>query len=417
MSDDAEVGPSGLAGDFGTAWRGWAIAFTGAAINVVLGAWYAWSVIGRAIGEQWGWSQTQCSLPFAAATVAFSITLVFAGRLQDKVGPRRVAMAGGLLLGSAMVLSSFSRDPWIITLVYGVLGGVGIGVGYSGTVPAALKWFPADRKGLVSGIVVAGVGLAAVFMAPLTHRLLGQFGIQGTFRIMGVGTMAIVALLGSTLRNPPEGFRPGPPSDAVPVATTGRDMDWTEVLRTPQFYGLWLLYVLSAAPGLMIIANSVQILSIPREQVFSPVVAPMIIAVFSTLGRLLGGLASDWLGRERTLLAVFLMQAVNVALLSLHATQPALMAGFAVAGLLYGAFFPLLPAAMADYYGLKNLGVNYGMVGTAFGVAGLSGILLGGYVKDLLRTYEPAYWIFAAMLVAAALLASSLQAPARKSAA
>lgn len=396
-------------------WRGWAIPFTGAAINVVLGSWYAWSVIGKAIGEQWGWTATQCSLPFAVATVSFSLTMVFAGRVQDTAGPRLVAVAGGLLLGSAMILCSFFQDPRSITLAYGLLGGFGIGVGYSGTVPAALKWFPPNKKGLISGIVVAGVGLAAVFMAPLTHRLLLAFGIQGTFRIMGIGTMVSVTLLGLALRNPPDGFKPSSPRrEAAPAPIAGGDWEWTETLRTPQFYGLWLVYVLSVAPGLMIIANSVQILSVPEDQVLDPIVAPMIIATFSTLGRVLGGFVSDWMGRRRTLVAVFLLQAVNVTGLSLYANQPALMIGFAASGLLYGAFLALVPAAVADYYGLKNLGVNYGMVATAFGVAGLLGTLVGGSMKDVLRTYDPAYWIFAAMLVTAALLASLLRTPCRK---
>jgi MFS transporter, OFA family, oxalate/formate antiporter len=394
----------------GRNWRGWTIAFTGAAINVILGGWYAWSVIGRAIGEQWHWTQTQCSLPFAVATVSFALTMVFAGRVQDSTGPRRVAMAGGLLLGSAMILSSFSTSPWVITLTYGVLGGMGIGVGYCGTVPAALKWASPNRKGLMAGIVVAGVGLAAVFMAPLTHHLLGNFGIQGTFRVLGIGTLVSVGLLGSTLRNPPAGFRIAGRS-SVGGGSATREWHWREMIGTWQFYNLWLIYVLSAAPGLMIIANSVQILSMPSEQVFNPVLAPMIVAGFGALGRVLGGFASDWLGRRTTLIIIFVVQAANVAALSLHATQPAVMVGFALAGLLYGAFFPLLPTVVAEYFGLSNLGLNYGLVATAFGVAGLSGILLGGQVKDLLRTYDPAYWIFAAMLAAAALLASQLSAP------
>ena len=391
---------------------GWLITFTGSTINVILGSWYAWSVISKAIARDWGWSQAQCNLPFAVATVSFSLTMIFAGRLQDKFGPRLVAICDGTLLGSAMMLSSLSQDPWAITMSYGVLGGLGIGVGYSGTVPSALKWFPPENKGLISGIVVAGVGLAAVFMSPLTHYLLGVFGIPGTFRIMGIGTIATVPLLGMMLRNPPEGYQAAAASRADPaIPATHRDRDWPEMVRTPQFYALWLMYVLSAAPGLMIIANAVQLLSLPEEKIFDPVIAPMIVAAFSTCGRVFGGFISDLIGRRRTLVAVFLLQAANVGGLSLHGTQPALMAGFALAGLLYGSFFALLPAVITDFYGLKNLGVNYGLTATAFGAAGLLGSLLGGYIKDLLRSYDPAYWIFAGMLATAALLASVTRTP------
>ncbi len=400
-------------------WYGWRIVFTGAAINVVLGSWYSWSVIGKAIAREWGWTQAQAGLPFAIATVSFSLTMIVAGRVQDSYGPRVVAVAGGLLLGCAMLISSLSQDPQAIALTYGVMGGCGIAVGYSGTVPAALKWFPPQRKGLVAGIVVAGVGLAAVFISPLTSYLLSALGIAGTFRVLGVGTIVLVALLGMVLRNPPDGYRPpGPPgvraqTSAAPTPVASGERDWREVLMTPQFYAIWVMFVLSAAPGLMIIANAVQILSVPEQQTFNPVLAPMVIALFSTCGRVLGGYVSDWIGRRRTLVAVFLLQGVNVGCLSLYSTQPQLLGAFALAGLLYGAFFPLLPAMMADFYGLRHLGVNYGMVGTAFGASGITGILLGGYVKDLLRSYDLAYWIFAAMLGSAALLAVAVRAPRR----
>jgi OFA family oxalate/formate antiporter-like MFS transporter len=395
-------------------WLAWLITFTGAAINVVLGSYYSWSIIGKAVSKEWGWSQTQSSLPFALVTVSFSLTMIFAGRLQDKVGPRLVAIAGGLLLGGAMILASFFKGPLTVALIYGLLGGAGIAVGHSGTVPAALKWVPPHRKGLASGIVVAGVGLAALLNSPLASYLLSAFGIQGTFRIMGIGTAVIVFALGIIMRNPPEGFR----SAATRAATikspaTSRDWNWPEMLKTPQFYGVWFMYVLSAAPALMIIANAVQILSLPANQTFNPVLAPMIIVSCSTGGRILGGYVSDWIGRRRTLVAVFLLQALNVAGLSLHETQLAFMAAFALAGLLYGSFFALLPAVMSDFYGLKHFGVNYGIIGTAFGTAGLLGTQLGGYVKDLVKTYDPVYWIFAGMLGTASLLAFLTRTPRR----
>lgn len=385
---------------------GWLIAFTGSAINIVLGSWYSWSVIGKTISREWGWSPAQSSLPFALLTMSFSITMIFAGRLQDRTGPRLVAIAGGLLMGSAMFLSSFSQNPLTIAFTYGILGGAGVAVGHSGTVPVAIKWVPPQRKGLASGIVVAGVGLAAVFMTPLTHLLIINFGIQGTFRIMGVVIALAVPLLGIALRNPPEGFRSAQKEEFdVNTGATVRERDWLEVLKTPQFYGIWFMFMLSASPVLMVIANSVQILSLPKEQIFNPVVAPILVVSFSAGGRILSGYVSDRIGRRRTLVVVFMIQALNVVGLSLYETQYELMTAFALAGLLYGAFFPLLPAIMSDFYGLKHLGVNYGIIGTAFGTAGILGTQLGGYVKELLLSYDPAYWIFSGMLCIAALLA------------
>ncbi len=391
---------------------GWLMAFTGSAINIILGSWYSWSVIGKAVSKEWGWSAAQSGLPFALLTMSFSITMIFAGRLQDRAGPRLVAIAGGLLMGGAMFLCSFSQDPLTIAFTYGILGGAGVAVGHSGTVPAAIKWAPPERKGLAAGIVVAGVGLAAVFMTPLTHLLLINFGIPWTFRILGIVIGFLVPLLGILLRNPPEGFHPVQKKEAALSGTAAvRDRNWLEVLKTPQFYGTWFMFLLSASPALMVIANSVQILSIPEEQVFNPVVAPIIVVSFSAGGRLISGYVSDRIGRRMTLVAVFSIQALNVAGLSFYESQIPLMAAFALAGLLYGAFFPLLPTIMSDFYGLKHLGVNYGIIGTAFGTAGVLGTQLGGYIKELLLSYDPAYWIFSGTLCVAALLAFIIHKP------
>ncbi len=393
---------------------GWFIVFTASAINVVMGSYYSWSVIGKAISKEWGWTQTQASLPFALITVSFSLAMIFAGRLQDRIGPRFVAIAGGLMFGGGMILSSFFKTPGMIALTYGLLGGAGIAVGYSGTVPVAMKWFPPQRKGLVTGIVVAGVGMAALLNAPLANWLVGAYGIQGAFRIMGVGTVVIVVALGMVLRNPPERiYLQATRADADGTGGSNTDTDWMEVLKTPQFYGVWFMYVLSVAPVLMIIANSVQILSYTANQKFNPVIAPILIVSFSTAGRILGGYISDLIGRRKTLIAAFLIQALNIALLSVYETQVPFIGAFVLSGLVYGAFFALLPAIMADFYGLKNLGVNYGMIGTAFGVSGVLGTQLGGYVGELLKSFDQVYWMFGGMLVCAAVMAFLTRTPRR----
>ena len=187
--------------------RGWTVALAGLGVNLILGVLYAWSVMGKALVVQWHWNKTQAALPFAMSTAAFALTMVFAGRAQDKLGPRWVAMSGGILLGLGLALSALAHEPFLMVLTFGVVGGIGIGLGYCATTPAAVKWFPAARKGLITGIVVSGVGLAAVYMSPLTQWLLKTTDIPSTFLILGIGAAIVVALLAQLLRNPPADYQ------------------------------------------------------------------------------------------------------------------------------------------------------------------------------------------------------------------
>ncbi len=394
--------------------RGWVVTLAGLGINLVLGALYAWSVMGKALVVQWKWSKADAGLPFAICTASFAIMMIFAGRMQDKMGPRRVAQLGGLLFGAGLAASSLAHTPLTMALTFGVLGGIGIGLGYSATTPAAIKWFPPARKGLITGLVVAGVGSAAIYIAPLTQWLLGRTTIQNTFLVLGAGAFVLILLFSLILSNPPADFRPAVAAPAAgaprPAAVAGRDRDWPEMLRTPQFYLLWLIYVLAATAGLMLISN---VAIIAKEQAAweAGFVGVMILAGFNTLGRIVSGYVSDRMGRTRTMLVAFGLQAVNMALFAQYDSVALIMFGTAFTGLCYGTIFTLMPAATADFYGVRNLGVNYGFVFTGFGVAGVLGSRYGGMIRDLFGSFSKAYLICAAMLVVAAVLAYFTRAP------
>src|ERR1019366_2446593 len=190
--------------------RGWTVVIAALCVNLIIGALYAWSVMGKALAGQWHWTKTQAMLPFATSTAAFAVTMIFAGRWQDKIGPRYVAMLGGIIFGLGLVLSSFVHTYGLMLMTFGLVGGIGIGLGYSATTPPSIKWFRPARKGLITGIVVSGVGLAAVYMSPLTNYLLKHVTIQQTFLILGIGTIVLVSLLAQFLTNPPAGYVPAP---------------------------------------------------------------------------------------------------------------------------------------------------------------------------------------------------------------
>ena len=394
--------------------KGWIVVLAGLGINLILGTLYAWGVIGKALVVQWQWSKMDASLPFAVSTAVFAVMMVFAGRMQDKFGPRWVAASGGIMFGLGLALSSFAQSPWLMVLTFGVFSGMGLGLAYSATTPAAVKWFPPTRKGLIAGIVVGGVGIAAIIMAPLTQLLLDNTDISRTFFILGIGAAIAIMLFSMLLNNPPAGYKPvvssSPAKASAPAATAKRDIDWHEMLRTRQFYLLWVMYVLTASAGLMLISN-VAIIALEQAAWQAGFIAIMTLATFNTIGRFGSGAISDRIGRTNTMLIAFLIQAANMFFFTYYATPFMIITGCAVTGLCYGALFVLMPAATADFYGLKNLGVNYGLVFTAFGIAGVWGSLLGGRIRDILGSYSVAYIMCAVMLLVAAGLALVIRPP------
>ena len=396
--------------------RGWTVVLAALGVNLIFGSLYAWSVMGKALAGQWHWTKTQAMLPFAACTAAFAVTMIFAGRWQDKIGPRYVAMLGGIVFGLGLVLSSFVHTCGPMLLTFGLVGGIGIGLGYSATTPPSIKWFPPARKGLITGIVVSGVGLAAVYMSPLTNSLLKSTSIQQTFMILGIGTIVLVSLMAQLLTNPPVGYVPAPAAasaaaQARRAPAARRDLDWHEMLRTGQFYQLWLMFVLSASAGLLIIGN---ITLVAQDQVPNwdkAFLLVMVVAIFNTCGRFVSGFLSDRLGRTNTMVLAFVLQAVNMFAFVHYRTPELLLFGSAFTGLCYGTIFTLFPAATADFYGVRNLGVNYGLLFTAFGVAGVTGSVLGGRVRDLFGSYAYAFTTCGVMLLAGAVLAFLLKSP------
>jgi OFA family oxalate/formate antiporter-like MFS transporter len=395
--------------------RGWTVVLAALGINLILGVLYAWSVMGKALVLQWHWKVADASLPFTISAAAFALMMIFAGRWQDKIGPRYVAMLGGIILGLGLIGSSFAKTPMMMLLTFGLVGGLGIGLGYSATTPPSIKWFPPARKGLITGIVVSGVGLAAVYIAPLTQYLLKATSIPSTFLILGVGTIVLVSVMSQVLANPPAGYAPAPAAATAAAAAKAPasrpNLDWHEMLRTGQFYQLWLMFVLAASAGLMIIS---QVALIARDQAhldklgYAPVA---ILAIFNTFGRVISGFLSDRIGRTNTMILAFVLQAANMFAFSYYTTPSLLIFGAAFTGLCYGTIFTLFPAATADFYGVRNLGVNYGLVFTGFGVAGIIGPMLGGKIRDASGNYHSAFVISAVMLLVGAALALLVKAP------
>lgn len=390
---------------------GWIITSAALGINLLLGLLYAWSVFKKALVTEWGWNDVTAALPFTVSAAIFAFMMIFAGRAQDKFGPKFIALLGGIMFGTGLIASGFTQNPVIMVITFGVIGGIGIGLGYSATTPCAIKWFHASRKGVISGIVVSGVGLAPVYIAPLTAYLLKLYGIQQTFIILGVIALIAIVLFSLILRNPSADYIPAQPA-AVKVATnvSRNNLSWNEMLKTRQFYLLWLIYLLSATAGLMLIAHMASIAG-TQAAWKAGFVLVVVLSVFNALGRILIGFLSDKIGRKSAMVVVFLLQAVNMFLFAYYKSIPLLIIGASVAGLAYGSLFSLMPSITADFFGIKNLGVNYGLIFTGWGIAAIIGPVLGGIVVIKSGAYSMSYIVAGVLLLIGTLLVKLIKPP------
>jgi len=379
---------------------GWIVVAAGTGINLVLGFLYSWSVIKKVLVTQMHWSNFDASLPFTVAALGLAGMMVFAGRLQDVFGPRLSASIGGTLFGLGIITSAWVTSPMGMVLTYGAMGGIGLGFCYAAATPAAVKWFPPAKRGLITGIVVSGVEMASVYTAPLTNWLLERNGLSDTFLYLGIAALVLMVGFAQLLKNPPLESASKPAAQAVPAAPLSESA-WKQTIRTASFYKLWLMYGFSASAGMMMISHLATIAK-TQAQWENGFYLVALLALFNTIGRIAAGYWSDSFGYTRTMLVVFCVQALNMLAFSYYVTPALLAVGTAFTGLSYGALFSLFPAATADYYGVKNLGVNYGMVFTAWGLAGIIGPLVAGWVVDTTGSYNYSYFFCAALLVLAA---------------
>ncbi len=390
---------------------GWFIVAVATGINLIGGLLYIWSIIAANLISAYGWSSKQASLPYTAALVAFVIAMAIFGRVLDRRGPRFTATLAVLLMGAGLVLSGLFIHPWWLVFSFGVITGAGTGIMYVSTSTTPAKWFAAEKNGAVTGIVVAGIALATVYYSPLVNALLGAVGLPRTFIFIGIAVPAICGLLAQFMANPPAGYAPPASLSAAAPAQRVPDVTWREMVKTPEFYKLWLMLAFSSSAGLMIFGHAA---TVARVQVNwnGGYLLVSLLAVFNVLGRLLGGVLSDRVGRLNLMRIVFIVQAINLLLFSRYDTIGLLAFGMALAGLCYGATFPLFPAMVMDLYGKKNLGSNYGLVNTAWGVGGVIGPMIAAAILDASGSYAAAFAAASALLAVSAILSVGFHCPA-----
>ena len=409
--------------------RAYAVTGAGIAVNLCLGILYAWSVWKSALvgppgepmhGLDEGWlflDDAKATWAYAICGFTFALSMIPGGKLQDRYGPRAGCTLAGVLLGSGCVLAGLMKSYLGLILGYGLLGGIGMGFGYAAATPAAVAWFGPKRRGLIVGLVVGGYGAAALYIAPLAKSLITDYGLTGSFVGLGILFAAVIITAAQFLRKPPAGYVPAGSAPASGAAPAAVNYPASQMLRTPQYFALLFMFIGSAQAGLLVIANAAPLLKTTASSVAFLVTNGWLLASYGGLvnasGRVGTGFYSDRVGRRNAFALNGLLAAACMFALPAVMAERQVLLLFVLVGIVYwqyGGTLSLMPAWTADFFGSKNLGLNYGLVFLGWGVAFFIP-QIAGFIKVATGNLDAAFYLSGGLLVAAVLLSRLIAKP------
>jgi OFA family oxalate/formate antiporter-like MFS transporter len=391
----------------------WAIAIAGVFFQIALGAVYAWSVFRAPLAKQFGWSISEITLTFTISIFVLGFAAFFGGLWLNRKGPRIVALTGGALYGLGVFLASFSHSLSWLYLSYGLIGGIGLGLGYIVPVAVLVKWFP-DRRGLITGIAVGGFGAGALITAPVATRLIQSVGVLSTFAYLGIAYLIVTIIAGSFMQNPPDGWKPEgwSPTASQTSQRAGHDFMLGEALKTWQWYALWLLLFLNTCAGISVISQEAPIFQ--ELTGASAIVAAGMVGLASignAVGRVFWAWVSDLITRRATFAVMFICQVLLFWFLPNIATVSLMTIVTFVVLMCYGGGFGTMPAFAADYFGAKNVGPIYGLMLTAWSFASAVGPLVMAHMRETAGSYRGALHVIAGVMAVSILLPILVRPP------
>jgi OFA family oxalate/formate antiporter-like MFS transporter len=378
-------------------------------LQICLGSIYTWSMFNKPLAEFHGWETSGIVLTFSIAILFFALSTLISGRMLKKVGPRKVATIGGLLYGTGvlatgLVLSNFPSLP-LIYITYGVIGGTGVGFAYVCPLSTLVKWFP-EIKGTITGIGVGAFGLGSIIFKPVITSLLANeaIGPNKTFLVLGV--IYLVLCTGAAqLFSEPE-------VKAAAAGSTDHEFTPKEMVKTKSFYMMWAMFFVGCIPGLLAIGLAVGIgqdyVGLTEAVALNAVV---LIAIFNTLGRLGSGAAADKFGLRKVVTGLFtITTAAVVILLVSKGNGSAVMFYASLAGIAvgFGGLLAVVPTLVGDFYGVNNIGTNYGPVFIAYGIAALVGPILKGAL-----VYEQMFYVSVGVAIVGLAISIVMKKPSK----
>lgn len=397
----------------------WGIAVAAVIMQICLGAVYGWSVFKIPLMRAHHWSETAVQLNFTLAIFFLGVGTIVGGLWQDRKGPRLVSSVAGIVYGIGYILAgAFASNQSLngLYFAYGVLGGLGMGMGYICPVATLVKWFP-ERRGLMTGVAVCGYGAGALVMSPIAARLIIAHSVAYTFVALGVVYMILVTASAQFFANPPQGWKPAGwvPSSAVAKAATSYEYTVKEAMGTWQFWVLWAMLFLNVSAGIMIIS---QASPMAQQMVGMTAIAAAsmvgLISIFNGLGRVFWAWVSDFLGRSRVYFLLYLIQVIIFFSLPRIHNLTLFSVAFAVIGLCYGGGFGTMPSFTADFFGAKFMGGIYGIILLAWGAAAIPSPIMSARLHQATGRFDTAIYVIAAVLAVSLILPLIIRPPKRE---
>lgn len=397
----------------------WLLVLTGFLTNMCLGAIYSFSVFRKPLEELWGISAAQSGLPFMVFLAVFAVTMAIAGGLIGKWGPRKTSLLGSILVSVGWIGASFSQNIEALTILYGVIGGAGVGIAYGCPIAVTAAWF-LRRSGFAIGLTVMGFGLSGLLMAPIMMELIKTVGPLQTFLYLGIAFLVILTILSLPLSFPSsgEGAVAGAASTATISMGAGTGMKRSRMVRTLSFYALWLTYTMGCMAGLMAIGIASPFgIEVAKLNATIAAFSISLFSVFNGIGRPLFGMIADRLGpRNSVLLSFGLVCASSVTLYFFGEGNPFVyLVFFSILWLNLGGWLAMAPTITKIFFGAKYYSENYGLVFTAYGAGAIIGTFVSGMLRDMTGTYLSVLPVATVLTVLGSMIAIAGLKPVAKS--
>lgn len=399
----------------------WLIAASAVGIHISIGSVYAWSNFTNPLIQQFGWTASQVQFTFSLAILFLGLSAAFMGHFVEKHGPRKSGLVAAVFFGIGTFGSGFAvnlESLNLLYLCYGVLGGIGLGVGYIAPVSTLVKWFP-DRRGLATGLAIMGFGFAAAISSPIMNSFIQSVGTAKTFYILGAAYFLLMLVSSLYLEKPPAGWMPAGFQEKVKASksryTDLSQLTANEAIKTSRFYYLWIMLFINITCGIAILSAAKPL---AQESIGLSVTEAAalvgVLGLFNGLGRIGWASVSDYIGRPNTYTTFFVLQIILFALLPYTTTVILFQIMLAVIYTCYGGGFAAIPAYIGDLFGTKQLGAIHGYILTAWAAAGLVGPMFAAWIKDTTGSYANSLSFFAGLFVIALIVSLLIRRDIRK---